>query len=338
MAPEPLLDEPEEVFVSPEEPNRDVDEMCNRQYAMMWTPQEIDMAEDRKQFNDEAFISKNDRHFIKHVLAFFSTGDGIVMENLASRFMNDVKMTEVKEFYAFQLGMEGIHAKTYTMMLTSLIPDTEERKTLRQAIFEMPVVAAKAEWALNWMDSERPFGERLVAFSAVEGIFFSGSFCAIYWLKKRGLMPGLCFSNELISRDEGLHCKFACLLFVKLLRNKPSQETVHEIIRSAVDIEKAFVTQALSVGLIGMNAHLMTQYIEYIADFHLQQLGFEKMYYTENPFEWMELISLQGKTNFFEKRVSEYSKAGVMSSSSSSGGSNASPLAGSRIFSVEEDF
>lgn len=319
---EPLLDEPEEKWVFPEDPDPEVERMCDQQYASMWTKHEIDMAEDIKEWSSR---SDNEKHFITHILAFFASGDGIVMENLASRFMNDVKMPEVTAFYAYQLGMEGIHAKTYTMLLVALLQDGDERRKARRAVSEMPVIAAKAAWAVRWMESDRPFGERLVAFACVEGIFFSGSFCAIYWLKKRGLMPGLCFSNELIARDEGLHRDFACLLFRRFLKNKPSQETVHTIVNEAVEIEKEFVTSALPVGLIGMNAPLMCQYIEFVADHLLVTLELEKLYFTENPFQWMELISLQGKTNFFEKRVSEYAGAN-------------SPLSGSRIFSVEEDF
>lgn len=329
---EPLLEEPLEMFVFPENPDPDVEAFCDQMYSLMWTKHEIDMREDVEQWT-RGKIKDSEKHFISYVLAFFASGDGIVMENLASRFMNDVKMPEVNAAYAFQLGMEGIHAKTYTMLLVALIQDPEERKKARRAVAEMPVITAKAEWAIRWMTNDRPFGERLVAFACVEGIFFSGSFCAIYWLKKRGLMPGLCFSNELIARDEGIHRDFACLLFTKLLNNKPSQEIIHAIVKSAVDIEKEFVSEALSVGLIGMNAHLMCQYIEYIADHLLLNLGMERIYFCENPFEWMELISLQNKTNFFEKRVSEYSKAGSFSSSSES-----NPLAGSRVFSVEEDF
>lgn len=340
---EPLLQDPVEVYVSPEQPDEDVDDKCHQQFACFWTPGEIDFSEDRKQWTN-GVLNESERHFISVVLAFFATGDGIVMENLATRFMNDVKMTEVKEFYAFQMGMESIHAKTYTLMLTALLND-QERYLARNAIKEMPVITAKAEWAQHWMHSDRPFGERLVAFAIVEGIFFSGSFCAIYWLKKRNLMPGLCFANELISRDEGLHTDFACLLFLKLLVKKPTEATVHEIVRTAVNIEKTFVSEALSVALIGMNAGLMCQYIEYTADHLLSRLGLSKLYGSENPFDWMELISLQNKTNFFEKRVSEYAKAGSRTpfhrsldnnSDDSSGGEN--PLTSSRVFRIDEEF
>ena len=288
----------------------DIWEMCKKQLASFWTAQEIDLADDEK---DWVKLKSGEQHFIKYVLAFFAASDGIVMENLGARFLTEVQIPEARYFYSTQLFMEQIHSETYSLLITTYIKNNEQEKThLFNAIQEIPSIKRKADWALKWISSDATFAERLVAFAAVEGIFFSGSFCAIYWLKKRGKMPGLTFSNELISRDEGLHCDFACLLFRKL-HDRPSVARITKIIRSAVDIEKEFVSESLPVSLIGMNANLMTQYIEFVSDRLLDSLGAPKFYHATNPFEWMEMISLQGKTSFFEKRVSEYQKAGVMS-------------------------
>jgi len=281
-----------------------------RAEASFWTAEEIDLAPDLDHWQNK--LTNDERHFISHVLAFFAASDGIVNENLANRFMNEVQLAEARCFYGFQIAMENVHAETYSLLIDTYIKDTKEKTRLFNAMETVPCVGKKAEWALRWINDSDSFGERLVAFAAVEGIFFSGSFCSIFWLKKRGLMPGLTFSNELISRDEGLHCDFACLLF-NMLKHKPSNETVKKIIMDAVECEKVFVSESLPVDLIGMNSKLMQQYIEFVADRLLRELGQEKVYHVENPFDWMELISLQGKTNFFEKRVAEYQKAGVMS-------------------------
>eukprot|EP00470_Lotharella_oceanica_P001398 CAMPEP_0170170572 /NCGR_PEP_ID=MMETSP0040_2-20121228/3565_1 /TAXON_ID=641309 /ORGANISM="Lotharella oceanica, Strain CCMP622" /LENGTH=260 /DNA_ID=CAMNT_0010410057 /DNA_START=413 /DNA_END=1195 /DNA_ORIENTATION=- len=245
------------------------------------------------------------------VLAFFAASDGIVLENLAVRFMAEVQIPEARCFYGFQIAMENVHAETYGLLIETYIKDPDEKSKLFNAIETVPMVKKKADWALRWINSNKSFAHRLVAFSAVEGIFFSGSFCSIYWLKKRGLMPGLTFSNELISRDEGLHTDFACLLY-SMLHNKLEEETVKQIIMEAVDIEKEFITDALPVSLIGMNAGLMSSYIEFVADRLLVALGYNKVWNTKNPFDWMNIISLEGKTNFFERRVGEYQMSGVM--------------------------
>lgn len=282
-------------------------EMYKKAEASFWTAEEIDLSGDLK---DWGRLTPGEKHFIKHVLAFFAASDGIVNENLTVNFMREVQIPEARSFYGFQIMIENIHSETYSLLIDTYIKDTDEKRTLFNAIETVPYVKKKAEWALHWIES-KSFIERLVAFAAVEGIFFSGSFCAIFWLKKRGLMPGLSFSNELISRDEGLHCDFACLLY-KMIQNKLSKKRVHEIIENAVEIEKEFICDALPVDLIGMNSKLMSQYIEFVADRLLVALGYPKIYYAINPFDFMELISLQGKTNFFEKRVGEYQKAGVM--------------------------
>lgn len=284
--------------------------LYKKHVASFWTTEEIDLGRDTKDWNE---LSVDDRHFVKHVLAFFAASDGIVLENLAERFICEVQVPEARAFYGFQLMMENIHSETYSLLLDTYIKDRVEKDRLFRAIDTVPCIQEKARWALRWINSNNSFAERLAAFAAVEGIFFSGSFCAIFWLKKRGKMPGLTFSNELISRDEGLHCEFACLLY-SMLQHKLSQSTVQSIIADAVAIEKQFVCDALPVSLIGMNAELMSQYIEYVADRMLLSLGYGRLYNTANPFEWMEMISLQGKTNFFEKRVGEYQKAGVMAS------------------------
>ena len=274
---------------------------------------QIDLQKDLEHWGK---LNADEQRFIKHVIAFFAASDGIVNENLATRFMSEVQIPEARCFYGFQIAMENVHSETYSLLIDTYVKDPAEKASLFNAIETVPMVGRKAEWAMKWIDSQDAFAARLVAFAAVEGIFFSGSFCAIFWLKKRGLMPGLSFSNELISRDEGLHCDFACLLY-SMLENKLSQDTLLEIITQAVQIEKEFVTDAIPVDLIGMNAALMSQYIEFVADRLLGALGHPKHYGTANPFEWMELISLQGKTNFFEKRVADYQKAGVMASSES---------------------
>lgn len=281
-----------------------------RAQASIWTAEEIDLSMDK--WDD---LKPDEQHFIKHILAFFATSDGIVNENLASRFMREVQLPEARCFYGFQIAMENVHGETYALLLDHYIKSSAEKARLFSAISTIDCVRLKAEWALKWIESSRSFATRLVAFAAVEGIFFSGSFCAIFWLKKRALMPGLTFSNELISRDEGLHTDFACHLFAMLPKNaRPSDAEVTALIAEAVDIEKKFICDALPVSLIGMNKELMSQYIEFVADRLLVSLGQAKYYNSHNPFDWMELISLQGKTNFFEKRVSDYQKSGVMAS------------------------
>lgn len=284
-------------------------EMYKKHEASFWTAEEIDLSPDLKDWEK---LTSDEQHFVKHVLAFFAASDGIVNENLAVNFMREVQLPEARCFYGFQIMIENIHSETYSLLIDTYIKDAAEKRYLFNAIETVPCVQKKAEWALRWINNGS-FAERLVAFAAVEGIFFSGSFCSIFWLKKRGLMPGLSFSNELISRDEGLHCDFACLLY-GMLENKLSQEQIYQIITDAVKNEHEFVTDALPVSLIGMNAKLMCQYIEFVADRLLVALGYPKIYNVANPFDFMETISLQGKTNFFEKRVGEYQKAGVMAS------------------------
>ena len=284
-------------------------DMYKKSVASFWTPEEISFVKDGE---DWAKMNDDERHFIKRILAFFAGSDGIVQENLATRFQREVDSQVVKLFYSFQNAMEGIHAETYSLLIDTYVKDEEEKNHLFQAIDTIPCIGKKAKWALKWIDSQDDFAKRLVAFAAVEGIFFSGAFCSIYWLKKRGLMPGLTFSNELISRDEGLHTLFAVALY-HTRENKLDQETIHSILREAVEIEKEFICDALPCSLIGMNSKLMSDYIEFVSDRLAVQLGCEKIYRTGNPFDFMELISLEGKTNFFEKRVGEYQKAGVMS-------------------------
>jgi len=274
-------------------------------------------------------LSTNEQYFIKHVLAFFAASDGIVLENLSGGFAVEVQVPEARAFYGFQIAMENIHSETYSLLIEQYIKDPAEKDMLFDAMHTMPPVQEKAQWAMQWMNTENSFAERIVAFAAVEGVLFSGSFCAIYWLKKRGLMPGLTFSNELISRDEGLHAEFACLLY-GMLENKLPEDVVHGIIRGAVDVERRFICEALSCDLIGMNSELMTRYIEFVADRLLTALGHSKLFNASNPFDWMELISLQGKTNFFEKRVGEYQKAGVMTTGEDK--------EGSRGFALDVDF
>ena len=291
--------------------------------ASFWTAEEVDLSPDLQDWEHK--LNNDEKHFIKHVLAFFAASDGIVNENLVLNFMREVQIPEARCFYGFQVAIENIHAEMYSLLIDTYIKDDVEKDFLFNALQNLECVSKKGQWALRWIDNAPTFAHRLIAFAAVEGIFFSGSFCSIFWLKKRGLMPGLTFSNELISRDEGLHCDFACMLY-QMLENKLDKAEVQSIITEAVAFEKEFVTDALPVGLIGMNADMMAMYIEFVADRLLESLGNDKVYNTENPFDWMEMISLQGKTNFFEKRVGEYSKAGV--------GKNAEQNA----FSMEEEF
>jgi ribonucleoside-diphosphate reductase beta chain len=304
---EPILQENKERFVLFPIKHKDIWEMYKKCEQSFWTAEEIDLASDMTDWTSR--LNDDERHFVKHVLAFFAASDGIVNENLAVNFMSEVQYPEARCFYGFQIMMENIHSETYSLLIDTYIKDPAERHKLFNAMETVPCVGRKAEWALQWI-SNGSFAERLVAFSAVEGIFFSGSFCSIFWLKKRGLMPGLSFSNELISRDEGMHCDFACLLYAQLVNKLPEQQ-VKAIIMNAVEIEKEFVTDAIPVRLIGMNAGMMCQYIEFVADRLLGALGCSKVYNAANPFDFMELISLQGKTNFFEKRVGEYKKASV---------------------------
>jgi len=271
--------------------------------ANFWTPEEVDLSKD---YDDFVKLTDNERHFIEHILAFFAGSDGIVNENLVERFCSEVKLPEAQFFYGFQIAMENIHSETYSLLIDTYIKNPIKKAKLFNAITTIPSIKKKADWAIRWIGDESSFGERCIAFAAVEGIFFSGAFCSIFWLKKRGLMPGLCQSNELISRDEGMHTEFAVLMY-KYLQNKPSEERILEIIREAVVIETEFITDSLSCKLIGMNCELMIQYIQYVADRLLQMLNIDKIYNATNPFDWMELISVQGKTNFFEKRVGEYS-------------------------------
>ena len=278
--------------------------MYKQSVAVFWTPDEIDFSKD---MSDWAKLTDNEKHFIGRVLAFFAGSDGIVMENLVTRFQGEVNSQVVKLFYSFQNAMEGIHSETYSLLIDTYIKDEEEKAKLFNAINTVPCIEKKAEWALNWMGSDKSFATRLVGFACVEGIFFSGAFCSIFWLKKRGLLPGLTFSNELISRDEGLHTQFAVSLF-HTLENKISQDTIHQIIKQAVELEKEFICDALPCSLIGMNSKMMSQYIEFVADRLAIQLGTPKIFAAQNPFDFMDLISLEGKTNFFEKKVSEYSR------------------------------
>ncbi len=309
MAVEPILKENKDRFVLFPIRHKEIWQMYKQAEASFWTAEEIDLQPDLVDWENK--LTSDEKYFIKHVLAFFAASDGIVNENLAVNFMNEVQYPEARCFYGFQIMMENIHSETYSLLIDSYIKDTEEKNRLFHALETVPAVALKGEWALRWIENGS-FAERLVAFAAVEGIFFSGSFCSIFWLKKRGLMPGLSFSNELISRDEGLHCDFACLLYKQLI-NKLSESRVQDIIKNAVEIEKEFVTAAIPVQLIGMNAELMCQYIEFVSDRLLVALGYSKVYNAKNPFDFMEMISLNGKTNFFEKKVGDYQKAGVMS-------------------------
>jgi ribonucleoside-diphosphate reductase beta chain len=318
---EPLLiDDPQRFVIFPIKHN-DIWQFYKNSVASFWTAEEIDLSQD---LTDWENLNDGERHFISNVLAFFAASDGIVNENLAVDFISNVQYAEAKCFYGFQIAIENIHAEVYSLLIDTYIKNAPEKDRLLNAMEHIPCVKKKADWAMRWIDNGN-FVERLIAFAVVEGIFFSGSFCSIFWLKKRGLMPGLSFSNELISRDEGMHRDFACLLYTDHIINKMPEKDVYDIIKDAVEIEKEFVSDALPVSLIGMNSKLMCQYIEFVADHLLEQLNLKKIYNSSNPFDFMELISLQGKTNFFEKRVGEYQKAGLTSENSQS-------------FSLDEDF
>ena len=304
MENDPLLSEDTKRYVIFPIKRDDVWKMYKKSEANFWTTEELDLSKDLKDFNG---LNENERYFIENILAFFAASDGIVNENLVERFCKDVQLLEAKFFYGFQIAMENIHSETYSLLIDTYVKDVAKKQKLFNAIETIPSVQKKADWALKWISDEKStFGTRVIAFAAVEGIFFSGSFCSIFWLKKRGLMPGLCFANELISRDEGLHTEFAVLMY-SMLKDKPSKEIILEIVKEAVELEKEFITESLPCNLIGMNMDLMKQYIEYVSDRLLLMLGLEKVYNSSNPFPWMELISVQGKTNFFEKRVGEYS-------------------------------
>ncbi|KAM6958751.1 ribonucleoside-diphosphate reductase subunit M2 B [Aplochiton taeniatus] len=306
---EPLLRENPRRFVVFPIQYPDIWKMYKQAQASFWTVEEVDLSKDLVHWGK---LKQEEKHFISHILAFFAASDGIVNENLVQRFCQEVQVPEARFFYGFQILIENVHSEMYSLLINTYIGDLKERDFLFHAIETMPCVKRKADWALQWInDNKSTFAERIVAFAAVEGIFFSGSFAAVFWLKKRGLMPGLTFSNELISRDEGLHCNFACLLYSYLVK-KPSEDRIRDIITKAVSIEQEFLSEALPVGLIGMNSSLMKQYIEFVADRLLADLGQAKVYHTENPFDFMESISLEGKTNFFEKRVAEYQRFGVM--------------------------
>lgn len=324
---DPVLDENPDRWVFPIV-HDDLWKMYKQHVASFWTTEEIDLAEDLKQWEQ---LSPSEKYFISHVLAFFAASDGLVTENLAARFYSEVQLAEARAFYSFQIAMEAIHGETYALLIQAYVTDAEERNKLFAAIRTYPAIGAKAGWAERWMCSDVSFAKRLVAFAAVEGILFSGSFCAIFWLRKRGLLKGLAFANDLISRDEGLHTEFACTLYGKL-SSKLTSEEVESIVGGAVEVEEAFICEALPCDLIGMNSNKMKQYIRFVADRLLTQLGYRKMFGDGNPFDWMEMISMQGKTNFFEARVSEYQKAHVMSGRLQNG-----RLAGSS-FSVTEDF
>ena len=321
---EPILTPNEGRFVLFPIQHDDIWSFYKKAEASFWTAEEIDLSTDILDWENK--LNDNEKHFVKHILAFFAASDGIVNENLAENFLSEVQYTEAKFFYGFQITIENIHSETYSLLIDTLIKDSADKKYLFNAIDTMACVRKKADWALRWIE-QGTFAQRLVAFAAVEGIFFSGSFCSIFWLKKRGLMPGLGFSNELISRDEGLHCDFACLLYNNHIENKLDKKEVEQIILDAVEIEKEFIMDALPVKLIGMNSDLMSQYIEFVADRLLVELGNDKVYNATNPFDFMDMLSIQGKSNFFEKRVAEYQKAGVMNSGNDNHG-----------FSMDEDF
>ncbi len=322
---EPILRENKDRFVLFPIQHQDIWKFYKQAEASFWTAEEIDLSHDLKDWEN---LTDGERHFITNVLAFFAASDGIVNENLAAHFVNEVQYTEAKFFYGFQIAIENIHSETYSLLIDTYVRDPKEKDSLLHAIETMDCVKKKAEWALKWI-ANGDFQERLIAFAAVEGIFFSGSFCSIFWLKKRGLMPGLAFSNELISRDEGLHCDFACHLYMSHVERKLPEQRVIDIIRDAVTIEQEFVTDALPVNLIGMNAEQMCKYIEFVADRLLDELIGKKIYGSTNPFDFMDMISLRGKTNFFERRVGEYQKAGVL---------NNSEKEASQKFSLNEDF
>ncbi len=325
---EPILQENKDRFVLFPIEHHDIWEWYKKSEASFWTAEEIDLHSDLSDWENK--LNDDERYFIKHVLAFFAASDGIVNENLAENFVSEVQYTEAKFFYGFQIMMENIHSETYSLLIDTLIKDPAERDQLFHAIETFDAIKEKADWALRWIESPS-FAERLIAFAAVEGIFFSGSFCSIFWLKKRGLMPGLTFSNELISRDEGMHCDFACHLHNHHLVNKVPKDRIRQIITEALDIERRFITESLPADLIGMNSRLMVQYLEFVADRLLVELECDKLYNVTNPFDFMEMISLEGKTNFFEKRVSDYRKAGV-------GSGKADEEKTENTFSFDEDF
>ena len=310
---EPILQENKNRFVIFPIKHHDIWEWYKKMEASFWTAEEIDLSQDLNDWNNK--LNHDEKYFIKHILAFFAASDGIVNENLAENFVNEVQYAEAKFFYGFQIMMENIHSETYSLLIDTYVKDEAEKDQLFNALEVFPAIKKKADWALKWIESDS-FAERLIAFAAVEGIFFSGAFCSIYWLKKRGLMPGLTFSNELISRDEGVHCDFAVHLHNHHLVNKVPKDRIRTIIVDALNIEREFITESLPVSLIGMNATLMTQYLEFVADRLLVELGCDREYNTSNPFDFMDMISLQGKTNFFEKKVAEYQKAGVMNTDS----------------------
>ncbi len=306
---EPILQENKQRFVLFPIQYHELWSAYKKAEASFWTAEEIDLSKDKQDWDNQ--MNDNERYFIKHILAFFAGSDGIVLENLMQNFCSEVQLPEARCFYSFQGAIENIHSEVYSLLIDKYVDDPTEKNTLFNAIENIPSIQKKAEWAIKWMDpANASFHERVVAFATVEGVFFSGSFCAIYWLKKRGLMPGLTFSNELISRDEGMHTDFAVLIY-NMLVNRLDTERVYEIIKDAVAIEKEFINQSIPCAMIGMNATLMSQYIEYVADRLIVQLGYPKLYKSENPFDFMQLISMEGKTNFFEKRVSEYSLASV---------------------------
>ena len=309
MQQEPLLQENKDRFVIFPIEHHDIWEWYKKCEASFWTAEEIDLHSDLNDLSTK--LNDDERYFIKHILAFFAASDGIVNENLAENFVNEVQYSEAKFFYGFQIMMENIHSETYSLLIDTYVKDDKEKDQLFKAIETFPAIKKKADWALKWIESDS-FAERLIAFAGVEGIFFSGSFCSIFWLKKRGLMPGLTFSNELISRDEGVHCDFAVHLHNHHIINKVPKERIREILIDALNIEREFITESLPVSLIGMNAKLMTQYLEFVTDRLLDQFECEKEFNVTNPFDFMDMINLQGKTNFFEKRVAEYQKAGVL--------------------------
>ncbi len=325
MMDEPILIPNKKRFVIFPIQHHDIWDMYKKAEASFWTAEELDLSEDLVHW--EKKLNDDERRFISYVLAFFAASDGIVNENLAVNFMREVQYPEARMFYGFQAAIENIHSEVYSLLIDTYIKDPEEKQKLFNALDTIPSVMKKGKWAIKWIKSDN-FVERLIAFAAVEGIFFSGSFCSIFWLKKRGLMPGLAFSNELISRDEGMHTDFACLLYNNHIKNKLPEERIKEIITGAVELEIEFVTEALPVSLIGMNKDMMSEYIKFIADRLLVELGCSKEYNVSNPFDFMDMISMQGKTNFFEKRVGEYQKAKVATASSSA----------KREFSIDEEF
>ena len=288
--------------------HKDLWDMYKKCVETFWVAEELDFETDRTDWNK---LNEKEQFFIKNVLAFFAASDGIVNENLCSRFANEIQLYEARSFYHFQMAIEDIHSETYALLIDTLVKDPKEKEHLFNGAKTIPAVKKKADWAFKWITSSESFAQRLLAFAAVEGVFFSGSFCAIYWLKKRGLMPGLCTSNEFISRDEGMHTDFAIKLYRDYIENKLPEKEVHAMFKEALDIEKEFIIESLPVSLIGMNSELMSQYLEFTADLLIRDLGYTPLYGTKNPFDWMELISLEGKTNFFEKKVSEYKKPGV---------------------------